>query len=108
MNSERTVAEQIALSERKLELRRERTLRHWRETRAHVERRTGWWPLFAAVGAVAIGAAAGRGSRPAPVPLARKTGLLATLVAVGATAIRLALSPAGRALWSALRTARSR
>lgn len=108
MKSERSVAEQIALVERKLEIRRERTQRHWRETRAQVERRTQWWPLLAAAGAVAVGIAAGRQPRPSSAPAARKSGLIATLVAVGATALRVGLSPGGRALWSAWRAARPR
>jgi hypothetical protein len=110
MIAERTVAERIALIERKLEIRRERTQRHWRETRAHVERRTGWWPLVAAVGALVIGVAAGRPARPTPALAAttRKTGGFATLFALGATALRFALSPGGRALWSAFRAGRLR
>lgn len=108
MNAERSVADEIALVERKLEIRRERTRRHWDEARAHGERGIRWLPLLGAVGALAVGIAAGRRPRAVAATATRKAGVVATLAAVGATALRVALSPGGRALWAALRAGRPR
>jgi hypothetical protein len=108
VNQERSITEQIALVERKLELRRERTQRHWREARAKVERGAGWLPLLGVLGALLLGVAAGRKRDAPPAKPAARTGLVATLLALGATAARIAMSPAGRALWAAIRSTRTR
>lgn len=108
MTRERSITEQIALVERKLDLRRRRTVRHLGEARASVQRATAWLPLLGVLGVLFAGMAAGRrghASAPAAGPVAR-TGIFATLLAVGATAARLAMSPAGRALWATLQSAR--
>jgi hypothetical protein len=108
MSAGHSVAQQIALVERKLEIRRERTHRHWGVARAHVEHSTRWLPLVAAVGALVVGVAAGRQPRKAHVAGPRKSGLFAALAALGATGVRIALSPAGRAAWSAIKAGRPR
>ena len=106
MTTERSLTDRIAQVERKLELRRQRTARHWSEARAHVERATGWLPLLAVAGALAIGIATGRGAGPVPSAPLRKAGVLAPVAAIVATAMRFALSPQSRMLWSAVRSAR--
>lgn len=108
MNTERSVADAIALVERKLEIRRERTRRHWDEVRTQGERSLRWLPLLGAVGALAVGIAAGRRRHAVAATPTRKAGIVAPLAAIGATALRVALSPGGRAVWEALRAGRPR
>lgn len=106
MNSERSLTEQIALVERKLDLRRQRTVRHWSEVQTSVRQTTEWLPLLAVAGALLLGVAAGRRRTASTLVPGAKTGLFATIVALGATAMRFALSPAGRTLWTTLRNTR--
>jgi len=105
MIHEPSLAEQIAQVERKLALRRERTRRHWDESRVALRRFTDKLPLLAAAGALAAGVMAGR-SRPAPAISAHRTarvGVAATLLTLASTLVRLAMSPAARSLWQAYR-----
>jgi hypothetical protein len=101
VSSPRSLDQQIALVERRLELRRERMDRHLGEVRTGVERATSWWPLAAAVGALGIGFAFWR--RETAATPGRSAGLLTTLAAVAGTAVRIALSPQARMLWASVR-----
>ena len=108
MNRDLSLAEQIAQVERKLDLRRQRTRRHWDESRSALQRLTGKLPLLAAAGALAAGVMAGR-SRPAPAmnaPGTARVGVAATVLTVASTLARLATSPAARSLWTAYRASR--
>ena len=108
MNRDLSLAEQIAQVERKLDLRRQRTRRHWDETRSALQRLSSKLPLLAAAGALAAGVMAGR-SRPAPAMIAPGTarvGVAATVLTVASTLARLATSPAARSLWTAYRASR--
>jgi hypothetical protein len=102
MKSERGLDERIAAVERKLELRRERTIRHLREVRAGVVSSSRWLPLIAAGGALLVGILAARRRTVSPATAVRRTSWLATAVAIAGTATRVA-SPRARALWSAWR-----
>ena len=103
MNRERSITDQIALVERRVEVRRERTVRHWHEAHAATVRATRWVPLLFLAGAFVVGLGWARRPETAPVRQVPKTGLLATLVALGGFALRIALSPQSRALWTAIR-----
>ena len=108
MTRDLSLTEQIAQVERKLDLRRERTRRHWDESRAALRRLTDKLPLVAAAGALAVGVMAGR-SRPAPAMTATDTarvGVAATALTVASTLARMATSPAARSLWTAYRASR--
>lgn len=112
MTQDRSLDEQIAQVERKLDLRRERTRRHWDESRAALRRLTDKLPLLAAGGALAVGVIAGR-SRLAPaarapttVPTTARVGFAASALTVASTLARLATSPAARSLWQAYRASR--
>ena len=109
MTRDPSLAEQIAQVERKLDLRRERTRRHWDESRVALRRLTGKLPLLAAAAALAAGVIAGR-SRPAPgnsAPRRAGVGIAATALTLASTVVRLAMSPAARSLWQAYRASRS-
>jgi hypothetical protein len=101
--SARPLDVRIALVEKRLELHRERTARHWHETRAGVERAARWLPLLAVVGALAAGVAAGKRPRATHATAMHKPGFFAAIAAAGATLVRIAMSPQARALWSAWR-----
>ena len=117
MNQERTLAEQIGTVERKLEIRRERTLRHLQEARddvqSGIESGKKWAPLVlvGALGATAF--AVGR-RRPGSVDSdggragtrRSTTGVLATAAAVAGMVARVALTPQARDLWRAWRSSR--
>lgn len=111
MNRERSITEQIALVERRVELRRERTVRHWQEARAATARATRWVPLLFLAGVFVVGLGWGRRRETVPetVPAQQvpKAGLLATLIALGGSALRIALSPQSMALWTAFRATRN-
>jgi hypothetical protein len=103
-----SLAEQIAQVERKLDLRRERTRRHWDESRLALRRVADKLPVLAAAGALVVGVMAGR-SRPAPAMAAHRTarvGVAATLLTLASAVVRLAMSPAARSLWQAYRVSR--
>jgi hypothetical protein len=108
MTTGRSLDEQIAQVERKLDLRRERTRRHWDESRVAWRRLTDKLPLLAAAGALAAGVMAGR-SRQAPAmsaPRAAQAGVAATALTLGGILLRLATSPAAQSLWQAYRASR--
>jgi hypothetical protein len=108
MTTGRSLDEQIAQVERKLDLRRERTRRHWDESRVAWRRLTDKLPLLAAAGALAAGVMAGR-SRQAPAMTAPRTahvGFAATAVTLGTFLLRVATSPAAQSLWHAYRASR--
>lgn len=111
MKNERSISESIALVERRLQIRRERMVRHLQEARAEVRRSTKWLPYVAAVIALgAAGFAVARHGRKRPtvsaatVRTTQRAGVAATVLALLGTAVRFALSPSGRALWQAWRT----
>jgi hypothetical protein len=106
VNRERSITDQIALVERRVELRRERTVRHWQEARAATARATRWVPLLFLAGAFVVGLGWGRQRETVPAQQVPKVGLLATLMALGGSALRIALSPQSRALWTAFRATR--
>ncbi len=105
MKPARGLDERIATVERKLELRRERIVRHLQEVRAGVGSASRWLPLIAAGGALVVGvlAARRRTVSPATATAVRRTSWLATAVAIAGTATRVAMSPQARALWNAWR-----
>ncbi len=110
MKSNRSLSEQIELVERKLDLRRQRTTRHWQETKTAVAHKTAWAPLVLVVAALLAGVALAHRSPRSGGPAthsntrpSRSAGTFATFAAAAATAIRLATSPMGRTLWSAWR-----
>ena len=108
MTRDQSLVEQIAQVERKLDLRRERTRRHWDESRVALRRVTGKLPLLAATAALAVGVIAGR-SHPAPTlnaPRTARVGVAATVLTLASTLARLAMSPAARSLWQAYRSSR--
>jgi len=106
---------QIAQVERRLEMRRQRAVRLVEDGRRDVERALSWLPLFGVAGALAIGVAVGRRPRASldavhatvSAPVAR-VGLMASVAGLGATALRIAMSPQARALWSAYRGRQAR
>ncbi|MEO8507702.1 MAG: hypothetical protein ABI593_08740 [Betaproteobacteria bacterium] len=105
MKSERGLDERISTVERKLELRRERTVRHLQELRAGVGSASRWLPLIAAGGALGVGILAARRRTVLSTTgtAVRRTGWLAAAIAMAGTAIRVAMSPQARVLWSAWR-----
>lgn len=109
----RPLSEQVALVERRIELRRERTRRHWDEVRSDAQRSVRWAPLVGVVAMAWLGftLARQRGATTASAgrtaAMTRAPSLWATLAALAATATRFALSPQGRALWNAWRDARA-
>lgn len=109
----RPLSEQVALVERRIELRRARTRRHWDEVRSDAQRGVRWAPLVGVVAMAWLGFTLAR-QRGATVATAGRTAgsagapsLWATLAALAATATRFALSPQARALWNAWRDART-
>lgn len=105
MNTKRGLDERISAVERRLELRRARTVRHLQELRAGVGSASRWLPLIAAGGALVVGilAARRRTISSASATAVRRTGWLAATVTTASTAYRVAMSPQARALWSAWR-----
>lgn len=112
MTHDPTLAAQIAQVERKLGLRRERTRRHWNESRVALRRLTDKLPLLAAAGALAAGVMAGRSRAtpattvPTAAPTTARVGFAATVLALASALARLASSPAVRSLWQAYRASR--
>ena len=109
MSDEPTLRNEIALVEDRLAERRRRTTEDFHEVRMRVRdtaRRTAnWIPLAAIVAVVAGGVILGRRHVPASIASARGAGIAGGLMALAGAALRLALSPQGRALWHALRPA---
>ena len=115
MTSSHSLSEQVALVERKLEVRRARTRRHWHEVQSDVhriaERSARWTPLVGVAAVALVGFTLARQQGAATSALVARragtTGVWASLVALAATALRIAFSPQGKELWSAWRRGRS-
>jgi hypothetical protein len=116
MNS---VAEEIRQVERRVEIRRERTLRHFAEAREEVMKLARWAPLLVIAGSLAIGfvvsrypksgaAAAKVQVSAAPARASAARGILASILALAATAMRVAGSNEARTFWNAFRAFRAR
>jgi hypothetical protein len=119
--ADRSVAEKVELVERRIERRRERAVRHAEDVREEaarlVAKLSGWLPMLAVAGSLAAGFAASRITRKAQEPI-RKTvrataptpsrGMFASILTIGATALRIATSAEVRTLWNALRAFRAR
>ena len=127
MSHELSVKEQIDQVERRLELRRDRFVRHFDEARenlkASVGRVIGWLPLVAVAGGLAVGLAAAKYPRHAgpfrepvqyaPVrvespPSATPRNVLATIIGIAAMALRIGASKEARTFWNAVRAFRER
>ena len=114
MTAHRSLSEQVALVERKLEVRRARTRRHWREVQSDVhriaERSARWTPLVGVVAVALFGFTLARQHAGTSALVARRTanaGVWASLVALATTALRIAFSPQGKAFWEAWRRGRA-
>jgi hypothetical protein len=108
------LSEQVARVERKLEVRRARTRRHWQEVQSDVhriaERSARWTPLVGVAAVALLGftlARQGSGSSALVVRRAGAASVWASVVALATTALRIALSPQGRQVWNAWRRARA-
>lgn len=115
---------QIALVEKRMELRRERIVLGLARTKAEVKQRasrfSSWLPFAGAAGALAVGFFAVRHRwRPAPAPVATASryrappavatrSIVAKAIALGAAAVRFATSTEAKMLLNAFRTARAR
>jgi hypothetical protein len=112
MTTPRSLSAQVAMTERRIELRRARARRHWEEVQADWQRSARWAPLLGVAGMAWLGymLARQRSATPAvAAPSPGKTGaagLWVTLAALAGSALRLAASPQARALWNAWRQAR--
>jgi len=105
------VKDQVSTVERRLESRRQRIVSHVHEMPAALQRATTWIPpAIVGVALVAGFALARRDTRPAAVTIRsrmqHKPGFAAALLSAAAAALRLAMSPQGRWLWSTLRASR--
>ena len=115
MTAHRPLSEQVAMAERRLEVRRSRSTRHWHELQADWQRGARWAPLLGVAAMAWLGFALARQhenvtpAQPAPPSLARTgaPGLWVTLAALAGSVLRFAVSPPGRALWNAFRQARA-
>ena len=128
MKHEHSLDDQIEQLERRLGLRRDRLVRHFEETRQSVKasaaNAVGWWPLVAVGGGLAAGFALARRAkhaapwvsavRYAPVrevpPAAATTSrnVIASLLAIAATALQIGASNEARTFWNAVRAFRAR
>lgn len=106
------LSEQIAQVEHRLALRRQRTVRHLAEARADLAHARRWLPLVGLTGALAVGMVIGRrpdrdvrdiGVNGGTPYVGARTGRLAFVAGLAGTALRIALSPPARALWTAYR-----
>jgi len=113
---------QIDVVETRMALRRERIATNLDATRAEAHRVTEkamrWLPLAGAAGALVVGFMAARHRRaaakapsavrvaPAPASPAATRGILATVIALAAAALRFATSAEGRLAWRAFQRAR--
>jgi len=114
MSAEHPLSEQVALVERKIEVRRARTRRHWQEVQSDVhriaERGARWTPLVGVVAVALLGYRLARqrsGTSALGVRRAGKASLFAPAVALATTALRIAFSPQGKEVWNAWRRARA-
>jgi len=117
---------QIALVEKRMELRRDRIALNLLDARVQasglVQKAKRWLPAVGAAGALAVGfmvarqrraakvpppvaRAFGRTPPPPPTPVAR--GALATAIVLATGALRFAMSSEGRLAWRAFHTARA-
>jgi hypothetical protein len=110
-----SLSAQVALIERKLEVRRERTRRHWREMQSDVreiaERGARWAPLVGVAAVTWFGFKLARPQGGASAFGARRVasaGIWAPLVALVTTGLRIAFSPQGRELLDAWRRGRAK
>lgn len=127
MSHELSVKEQIDQLERRLEMRRDRLERHFDETRESLRSSTakavGWWPLVAVAGGLAVGFAAAKyprhstpfrapvryaPARTEPPPSATPRNVLATVIGMAATAMRIGASKEAHTFWNAVRAFRAR
>jgi hypothetical protein len=98
-----SIGDPVDIVELRIERRREQLRRDWDEARAYVARKSRWAPLAAVAGVAALGfglARLRRTSLPATARVVAKPGALAAIAAMLGGAVRFALTPAGRALWS--------
>ena len=116
-----SLSDQIERVERRLEARRERAATHYELAKTDAKERVAkiarWWPLFAVAGSLAVGIAAARIPRrhrytPPPRfaasnPTVTK-GILASILAMAATLLRIAGSHEVRTIWNAARAFRAR
>jgi hypothetical protein len=121
MKHDLSLNEEIERCERRIEARRERAAGHYELTKAEAKERFAkiarWWPLFAVAGSLAIGIAASRiphrrthvpPTRVVTVRPAPARGILASILAIAATTLRIAGSHEARTMWNAARAFRAR
>lgn len=121
MKHELSLNEEIARVERRIEARRERAAGHYELAKTQAKERiakiASWWPLFAVAGSLAVGIAAARLPRrhahvaPPRATSVRATpakGILASILAIAATTLRIAGSHEVRTMWNAARAFRAR
>ena len=92
--------------------RRRAQLRHdWEETREYVAQKNRYTPLAAVAAMAALGFGLSRFTRASSAPgrgaVATRGGLLAAIAAMIGGALRFAVSPTGRALWTSFKQARA-
>jgi hypothetical protein len=114
MTTALSLSEQVALAERKLEVRRLRTRRHWHEMQSDVreiaERGARWAPLVGVAAVAWFGFKLARPQGIASAFGARRAGaagIWAPLVALATTGLRIAFSPQGREFLNAWRRGRA-
>ena len=126
--------DEIEQLERRLEIRRERLRRHYDAARTDVlekahkvaraaTKAVGWVPVAVVAGGLMVGFAASRYPRraaraaaqpayvyatPSQPPPARSRNLLAAMLGIGATAMRIASSNEMHTMWNAVRRFRDR
>jgi hypothetical protein len=121
VSRELSLGDQIARVERRIEVRRERTARHYDVAKADARERfariASWWPLLAVVASLGVGLALSRLTRgpayaEAPRSVAArpaaKRGMLVSLLPIVATGFRIAGSNEARTILNALRGYRAR
>ena len=113
MTAHRPLSEQVAIAERRLEVRRARARRHWYEVQADWQRGARWAPLLGVAAMAWLGYTLARQQDVTPAlaaPSQARAGaasLWVTLAALAGSALRFAVSPPGRALWNAWRQGRA-
>ena len=111
MTSELSKDDQVGVVELRIERRRRQLLRDWDDARTYVAQKNRWTPLAAVAGMAVLGFGLSRAVGVPAMPLRGRTvrnrrGAFAAFAAMLATALRFALSPTGRALWTSLRQTR--
>jgi hypothetical protein len=115
-----SIASEIEAVERRIGMRRERAVRHFEELKTEAKRVARWWPIAAVAGSLVVGFAASRFTKM-PAPAARMSmhaepprrastarGILASVLALTATAMRVFNSYEARTFWNAFRSYRAR